>query len=342
MAGETEAKVVLEAGQNILKLLMEMARQHQLGNESKQREAELKLRQEEISLRKGSFITAKNPPPPGEVRYDRLKDYADSTKASISMQSGIAQKDIDDIMNRARLYGIPIAVVPDDKDNKTLAYLSRDGDIVKQVMTDIVKERMQANPKEYSAVPIDKDEVNLFVKEFENRGINASVIMNADGDYYCLFNRNDRETVKSVYEHSNSLTPKERRELYDDTVKIERVTEIRLKDEPDCLKKYHYHRVEISPTKDREDLDCFYCVIDDKGHAIIIDENTDKNALNAYGMNDEAAETLLQKHEQIQHDNDIERYFNPEPTVEHEYNDYEIDYEPQFEPQFEPELDEDL
>jgi hypothetical protein len=178
MAGEGEVRGLTETANSTLKLIIEILR---MLRADKVRQP-LNKSSKELDLK------------PGAVEYNKLKAATDKKGESLSAQDRIPEKYLQQIRDSAKKYGMPIAVVggKDTNGNYTMAFRSKDRELFQHIMSDIVKKELAARPGEFTRIPLKEWEVIPMQTEIDMNGINASIVQDDNGVYYCVFQEDDK------------------------------------------------------------------------------------------------------------------------------------------------------
>ena len=184
MAGEGEIRGITETANSSMKALMELLRlirseRSRFSSRHSSRELDLKS---------------------GAVEYSKLKEAVDRKGESLGMQDGIPEKHLPQIRESAKKYGISVAAVggKDDNNNYTIAFRGRDKALFQQIMSDVVKSEMAVHPDDYVRLPLKEWEVIPMQTELDTNNINAHIIRNDNGDYFCVCQNSEKTQLTEI------------------------------------------------------------------------------------------------------------------------------------------------
>ena len=177
MAGESEIGAMVNVSEKSAKIIADIIRTLYLFLQKKKNE--IKNRPTEL----------KN----GIISQNKLMDYAHKNHEKVITQDGISKKDIPDISKKAKEYGIAVAVTgKNDSQNIKITILESDKAVFEQIMTDILKERLQQNPNELVSFKVKPWEVEPLNAMFDKNGLSAYCVKDGNGDIHFVYDKDNK------------------------------------------------------------------------------------------------------------------------------------------------------
>jgi hypothetical protein len=203
MAGETEVKMMLEVEEKALKALIML-----LKDSGKFLESFFKAESNAIDNIFNKVRDVKENRG-GEIKHKDLLSVARKEHDNLLIQNNIPKQNVPQIMEKAKQYGIPIAVIggKEDTANVKLSFRMSDKDIFEQITKEIVEEKLKKRPDELSSFKIKKWELKALKSELDRQNIAMDIIKDKQSEIYCVYenkNKSAVETVKSNLKKSHS------------------------------------------------------------------------------------------------------------------------------------------
>ena len=134
---------------------------------------------------------------PGEVSINELKASAKKNGDSISVsENGFTKEDMKQIKSKAKEMGIPVAFTnAKGKDNIYANIRSSDLPIFQRICTDVMKDKIAANPQQLSNFKVQEWEMPFITAELNKHDLSATFGQTVDGEHFCLFNKADEKAI---------------------------------------------------------------------------------------------------------------------------------------------------
>jgi hypothetical protein len=291
MAGEAEAKAVIEIEEKALKALLELLKMSGkgLGQVFKLGEKVIDGAKERANNKALSG---------GEVKYDKLQKDARANREGLSAQDAIPRSDVAAIMRKCKDYGIPASVIDTNKNsgNVTVAYRSTDSELMQRIMAEVAKEKITKSPDGYSSFAINEWEVKPMQDEILKNDLSANIVKDKDGKFHCVYSNSDERVFETIHRNLNadSKTYQAKEPSPLDDVKV--AEEVKLPNESVLLANYAYFHMQMKTGDD------VYIVMDNKGNAAFLDkDNPEKSreSLLNLGMDSKTIDAMMKKHEEV-------------------------------------------
>ena len=185
MAGEAEVSAVLKTSEMGLKALLELLKMlHTAISKSKYKSA-MNSAQEDIGT--------------GKVSQSDLMKEAHRKNYTVAAQDGITKSDMRDIARLAKDYGIPVSFTgKKDLDNIKVSFRDSDKAVFSQIMTDIVKEKLETKPHELMSFKIENANVPHFKEVLKQNDLTADFIVDEKGGIHCIHEIADKKAFEMV------------------------------------------------------------------------------------------------------------------------------------------------
>lgn len=217
MAGEEAVQITATAAQKSLEVSVEIIKAiglpqlKAIGNFGKK---EVKRAADKISEKISEKTKSGN-----VSRADLMNECAKSNSAILS-RSNMFAEDVSKIAARAKEEGIPIHIIGNGG-RQTIEFLSRDKNVVEQIMCETIKANIKENPSEYKHFAIANEYNAMAMKELlEKNGVQCCMSVDGNGKTYCTYHAYDSEKVASLKQDFKDM----RNDLITD-LKVERSAE---------------------------------------------------------------------------------------------------------------------
>jgi hypothetical protein len=291
MAGEAEARAVIEIEEKALKALLEMLKLSGkgLGHVFKMGEKAIDGVRDIANNKTMSG---------GEVKYSKLQKDARANREGLSAQDAVPRSDVAAIMRKCKDYGIPASIIDTDKQsgNLTVAYRSTDSELIQRIMAEVAKEKIAKSPDGYSSFTINEWEVKPMQDEILKNDLSANIVKDTDGKFHCVYANSDERVFETIHRNlnANSKTYQAKEPSPVDDVKV--AEEVKLPNESVLLADYAYYHMQMKTGDD------VYIVLDNKGNAAFLDkDNPDKSreSLSNLGMDSKTIDAMMKKHDEV-------------------------------------------
>ncbi|MDR0920101.1 MAG: hypothetical protein LBM93_12800 [Oscillospiraceae bacterium] len=200
MAGETEVRMMLESEEKALKALMALLKMAWKVGETlyngiavpigKNIIEDLK-KLKENNLRKGGEISQKN-----------LNELAKKDNQNVVVQENIPSRDLPLIMDKAKEYGIPLAVIGNrDKPNVKIAMQTSDKAFFEGILGEIVAEKLAVRPDELTSFKVKSSEINALNAELKKNNITANFLLDNKKEIHCIYENADKSAMLKVLDN---------------------------------------------------------------------------------------------------------------------------------------------
>lgn len=131
----------------------------------------------------------------GEVKMKDLIDSARKNADTVSMsEHGISEADAKKLIGKAKEYGIPVAFTKNG-DCVKAHVRGRDLPVFKQIFTDIMQDKITANPQSVGNFKVQKWEIPFLTAELSNYNLNAQFGRTKNGQHFCMFDKEDEKAI---------------------------------------------------------------------------------------------------------------------------------------------------
>lgn len=117
------------------------------------------------------------------------------------MQTNISSRDMENIAAKAKDFDIPVSFIGkgENAENVTLAFRTDDKAAVDQIMQEVLNEKLAVKPDDYLSFKLDNlGEAQTMSAMLKENNIPADIVKGADGEYRCLYEAKNAETVKII------------------------------------------------------------------------------------------------------------------------------------------------
>ena len=139
----------------------------------------------------------------GEILCERRLDIVIGLPASgkancgISTTSNVLSMDVENFVQKAKQYNIPVAVVGKG-DKQTIEFLDRDKGVIDQITQEIMQERLKEAPQSVKSFTISENNITAMKAAFEEHGIDCQFMKAADGKIKCVYPAEEAEQVAVI------------------------------------------------------------------------------------------------------------------------------------------------
>ena len=133
----------------------------------------------------------------GTVTNKALFGEAQKANCGISTTSNVLSMDVENFVQKAKQYNIPVAVVGKG-DKQTIEFLDRDKGIVDQITQEIMQERLKEAPQSVKSFTISENNITAMKAAFEEHGIDCQFMKAADGKIKCVYPAEEAEQVAVI------------------------------------------------------------------------------------------------------------------------------------------------
>lgn len=133
----------------------------------------------------------------GGIKKNALVALAAKANSAILSQDNILSSDVESIVAKAKAHKIPVSVIGDG-DKQSVAFLDRDKAEMKQIMNEVMQERLVGAPQNAKSFTVSEYNILALKSEFEKNGIECQFAKGADGKVHCIYNASDAEKVELV------------------------------------------------------------------------------------------------------------------------------------------------
>lgn len=133
----------------------------------------------------------------GTVTNKALFGEAQKANCGISTTSNVLSMDVENFVQKAKQYNIPVAVVGKG-DKQTIEFLDRDKGIIDQITQEIMQERLKEAPQSVKSFTISENNITAMKAAFEEHGIDCQFMKAADGKIKCVYPAEEAEQVAVI------------------------------------------------------------------------------------------------------------------------------------------------
>ena len=133
----------------------------------------------------------------GTVTNKALFGEAQKANCGISTTSNVLSMDVENFVQKAKQYNIPVAVVGKG-DKQTIEFLDRDKGVIDQITQEIMQERLKEAPQSVKSFNISENNVTAMKNAFEEHGIDCQFMKSADGKIKCVYPAEEAEQVAVI------------------------------------------------------------------------------------------------------------------------------------------------
>lgn len=118
--------------------------------------------------------------------------------------SNFIGKDAEQLAAKAKQYGIPVSFI--GKDGKqTMEFLSRDEPVVKQMIQDVMQERLKEAPQNVKSFAVSESNITSVKEQLEKNGVECQFAQTANGKIYCMYPAAEAEKVATIKQELKSI-----------------------------------------------------------------------------------------------------------------------------------------
>lgn len=133
----------------------------------------------------------------GTVTNKALFGEAQKAGCGISTTSNVLSMDVENFVQKAKQYNIPVAVVGKG-DKQTIEFLDRDKGVIDQITQEIMQERLKEAPQSVKSFTISENNITAMKSAFEEHGIDCQFMKAADGKIKCVYPAEEAEQVAVI------------------------------------------------------------------------------------------------------------------------------------------------
>lgn len=133
----------------------------------------------------------------GTVTNKALFGEAQKANCGISTTSNVLSMDVENFVQKAKQYNIPVAVVGKG-DKQTIEFLDRDKGVIDQITQEIMQERLKEAPQSVKSFTISENNITAMKDAFEEHGIDCQFMKAADGKIKCVYPAEEAEQVAVI------------------------------------------------------------------------------------------------------------------------------------------------
>ncbi len=133
----------------------------------------------------------------GTVTNKALFGEAQKANCGISTTSNVLSMDVENFVQKAKQYNIPVAVVGKG-DKQTIEFLGRDKGVIDQITQEIMQERLKEAPQSVKSFTISENNITAMKAAFEEHGIDCQFMKAADGKIKCVYPAEEAEQVAVI------------------------------------------------------------------------------------------------------------------------------------------------
>lgn len=133
----------------------------------------------------------------GTVTNKALFGEAQKANCGISTTSNVLSMDVENFVQKAKQYNIPVAVVGKG-DKQTIEFLDRDKGVIDQITQEIMQERLKEAPQSVKSFTISENNITAMKAAFEEHGIDCQFMKAADGKIKCIYPAEEAEQVAVI------------------------------------------------------------------------------------------------------------------------------------------------
>ncbi len=133
----------------------------------------------------------------GTVTNKALFGEAQKANCGISTTSNVLSMDVENFVQKAKQYNIPVAVVGKG-DKQTIEFLDRDKGVIDQITQEIMQERLKEAPQSVKSFTISENNITAMKAAFEENGIDCQFMKAADGKIKCVYPAEEAEQVAVI------------------------------------------------------------------------------------------------------------------------------------------------
>ena len=133
----------------------------------------------------------------GTVTNNGLLVEAQKANCGISTTSNVLSMDVENFVQKAKQYNIPVAVVGKG-DKQTIEFLDRDKGVIDQITQEIMQERLKEAPQSVKSFTISENNITAMKAAFEEHGIDCQFMKAADGKIKCVYPAEEAEQVAVI------------------------------------------------------------------------------------------------------------------------------------------------
>lgn len=133
----------------------------------------------------------------GKIGRSTLFSEARAEKSSVMSTSNFIDSDAEQLATKAKQYGVPVSFI--GKDGKqTMEFLSRDESVVKQMIQDVMQERLREAPQNVKSFSVSESNITSVKEQLEKNGIECQFAQGANGKVYCMYPAAETEKVATI------------------------------------------------------------------------------------------------------------------------------------------------
>lgn len=133
----------------------------------------------------------------GTVTNKALFGETQKANCGISTTSNVLSMDVENFVQKAKQYNIPVAVVGKG-DKQTIEFLDRDKGVIDQITQEIMQERLKEAPQSVKSFTISENNITAMKAAFEEHGIDCQFMKAADGKIKCIYPAEEAEQVAVI------------------------------------------------------------------------------------------------------------------------------------------------
>lgn len=133
----------------------------------------------------------------GTVTNKALFGEAQKANCGISTTSNVLSMDVENFVQKAKQYNIPVAVVGKG-DKQTIEFLDRDKGVISQISMEVMQERLKEAPQSVKCFTISENNVTAMKAAFEEHGIDCQFMKSPDGKTKCVYPAEAAEQVAVI------------------------------------------------------------------------------------------------------------------------------------------------
>lgn len=140
----------------------------------------------------------------GNISHGKLLATANQTGCSTLSTNNFPAADIPAITAKAKENGIPITVIGNG-DKRSIEFLERDKIILKQIMQDVMAERLEQAPQNVKSFAVSQSNIAAIKEQFDKGGVECQFAQSASGKIYCMYPAAEAEKVTKIKQELKSI-----------------------------------------------------------------------------------------------------------------------------------------
>lgn len=140
----------------------------------------------------------------GNISHEKLLATANKIGCSTLSTDNFPAADIPAITVKAKESGIPITIIGNG-DNRSIEFLERDKIILKQIMQEVMADRLKQAPQNVKSFTVSQSNIAAIKEQFDKGGVECQFAQSASGKIYCMYPAAETEKVATIKQEIKSI-----------------------------------------------------------------------------------------------------------------------------------------